>query len=396
MTKDIQCQELDDLGSNEMIKTSAQSRVEFGSFKCTDEIKRDVLACLESGWLSMGPITKRFEEGWKSLFRYPYARALSSGTAADTACCMALHELGARPDGEIICPALSFIATGNAIRAAGFEPVFVDVKMDMNLDESKIEEKITDKTVAIMVVNLMGRPAELDIIKGIADKHRLRLIVDNCEAYGSKFKGEYSLHYADMETSSHFLAHIITTAEGGMVSTNHKAIDELIEAIRSHGRMGGSSDFKHEIFGLNFKPTDLNLSTGLQDLNRFWEIFRKRKENLQKMYQACREYDEAAWFVEEDKDRVNAPHAFSLITKEPGQIRRLTDTLDTENIAWKKNFGSMPTRHRAFNYLCYGLGDFPNAEYIGDNGIHIGVHKYLTEEDLGRITKVLTHFLRTL
>lgn len=378
------------------------TRIEFGSFKCTDEIKKDVLACLESGWLSMGPIARRFEEGWKGLFKYPYARALSSGTAADTACCIALYELEDAHEGdEIICPALSFIATANSIRAAGFKPVFVDVKMDMNIDETKIEAAIMPgKTVAIMVVNLMGRPAELGRIKEIADKYKLRVIVDNCEAYGSKFRGEFALHYADMETSSHFLAHIITTAEGGMVSTNHKAVDEYIEAIRSHGRMGGSSDFKHEIFGLNFKPTDLNLSTGLRDLANFKEIFNKRKGNIRKIYEACENQaiiKDKIWITEQDTtERLNAPHAFSIITKKPGQIHYLTDALDAENIAWKKNFGSMPTRHRAFNYLGYRLGDFPNAEYIGDNGIHIGVHKYLTEEDLGRINKVLVNFLRQL
>lgn len=370
------------------------NRVEFGAFELTDKIKQNVNDCLESGWLTMGPRVAQLQDEWKKLFGYKYARLLSSGTAADTACCMALYGLDAKPGDEIICPALSFIATGNAIRAAGFTPVFVDVKKEtLNIDETKIESAITPRTRAIITVNLMGRPSELDVIQDICLNHKLIHIVDNCEAYGSKFKGMHSLYYADMETSSHFLAHIIFGVEGGMVSSNLRYIDGLIEGIRSHGRMGGSNYFNHEIWGLNFKPSDLHASVALAEVQDFWNIFSKRREHLFAMRESCKGFEDIAYFIEEDADRVIAPHAFSITLKTAGKVEILTEALDKADIAWKRNFGSMPTQHATFKYLGYEVGRFPNAEYIGNNGIHIGVHKLLTNEDLGRIHNVLTETL---
>ncbi len=372
------------------------SRIEFGAFQLTEKTKQNVLDCLESGWLTMGPVVKKFEDKWKKLFDYKYARALSSGTAADTACCMALYEIaGAKIGDEVICPSLSFIATANSIRAAGFVPVFVDVEREtLNINYTKIEDAITPKTRAIMAVNLMGRPAELDVIQDIAQRHGLVLIVDNCEAYGSTFKHKFALDYAQMETSSHFLAHIIFACESSVVSSNNEYIDKNIEAIRSHGRMGGGAYFDHQVFGLNFKPTDLHLSVGLEEIDLFWEIFGHRKKNVTRIRAACGGLEDKAHFVEEGIDRVNAPHAFSITLKQPGKVKTLTDALDKADIAWKRNFGSMPTQHRAFAYLGHKLGDFPEAEYVGDNGIHIGVHKLLSPNDIYRICDVVTTTLR--
>ncbi len=372
------------------------NRIEFGAFQLTDTTRKNVNACLESGWLTMGPVVKTFEEKWRNLFGYKYARALSSGTAADTACCMALYEMnnGAIQGDEIICPALSFIATANSIRAAGFKPVFVDIEKEtLNIDTSKIEDAITPRTRAIMTVNLMGRTAELDVIQDICSRYGLVHIIDNCEGYGAQFKGKLSLWYGDMETSSHFLAHIAFCVEGGMVSMRDAPLDRLIEGIRSHGRMGGGHYFNHEVFGLNFKPTDLNFSIGLEEIDDFTNTFKQRRHNLHQMQLVAENFRDIVYLVEEDEDRINAPHAFSITMKKPGRIKELTRRLDEANIAWKRNFGCMATQHGCFDYLGHKLGEFPNAEWVGDNGIHIGVHKLLSENDIDRIRSVLYKFL---
>lgn len=375
-------------------------RIEFGSFELTERTKANVLKCLESGWLTMGPVVKDFEEKWRNLFGYKHARALNSGTSADFACCIALREfldLDPAMEYNIICPALSFIATANAIRAAGFVPKFVDVEKEtLNIDPTKIEAAIDHGTVGIMVVNLMGRPAELDVIADIALRHQLPLIVDNCEAYGSKFKGKFALDYAQMETSSHFLAHIIFSCEGGCVSTNDPNIDKMIEAVRSHGRLGGGHYFNHEVWGMNFKPSDLHASVGIEEVEDFWHIFELRKRNLKRMRGSLVGFEKLAYFVDEDENRENAPHAFSITLKQEGKIDELKKRLDAANIAWKRNFGCMATQHGCFRKFGHKLGDFPNAEYIGDNGIHIGVHKLLTDENLERIQKVVYNFFEDL
>jgi dTDP-4-amino-4,6-dideoxygalactose transaminase len=113
------------------------------------------------------------------------------------------------------------------------------------------------------------------------------------------------------------------------------------------------------------------------------------------MRDACVGFEDQAYFVEEDPGNYNAPHAFSITLKDKHRVPQLQAALDKADIAWKRNFGAMPTQHDCFAYLGHKLGEFPNAEYIGDNGIHIGVHKLLTADDLGRITDTVVKFFTT-
>lgn len=369
------------------------NRIEFGEFRATDEIRKNVSETLDSGWITAGKKVLLFEENFRNLFGYRYSRLVSSGTAADTICCMSLLELMASPGDEVIVPALSFIASATSIRAAGLIPVFVDVRKEtLGINETLIEAAITPKTRAIMAVNLMGRPVELDVIQDIARRHSLYVIIDNCEAYGSKFKGEFSLKYGDFETTSHFSAHLSVIGEGGTVSTNRDELDDLVQSVRSHGRPVGSNYFDHQLWGLNFKNTDIAASIGLSQLgNEFWLNFRERSNNLWTMRDACLEFSDKAWFIERDNDRCIAPHAFSVTVKpEYPHINKLKVLLDKRNIAWKINFGSMAD-HGCFNYLGQA-GKFENATYIGENGLHIGVHRYLTNNDISRICQTLRDF----
>lgn len=372
----------------------SNDRIEFGEFKLTDTTKQNVLACLESGWLTMGPVVKKFEEKWRNLFGYKYAKLLSSGTAADTASLMALYEYGASQGDEIICPALSFVATFNACRAAGFVPRFVDTRYDMNINEELVEEAITSKTRAILAVNLMGQPCRLDILSDICYRHNLKLIIDNCEAYGSKLFGKHALEYGWLETSSHYAAHIVGFSEGGSVSSNEEGIDKIIEAIRSHGRVGGKLDFNHPIYGLNFKNSDLHASVGLHEIDMFWESFNRRLVILRQMRQACIGQEDKAYFVEEGNGRDIAPHAFSIICKHERKIEKLQNLFNKANIAWKLNFKT-PNQCVAFNYLNLDHNSYPTARKCADRGAHIGCHKYMSNADVDRICEVLAIFFKT-
>lgn len=371
-----------------------KKRIEFGELRIGETARKHINECLDSHWITMGAKVKEFEYRFKNLFDYNFCRMLSSGTTADTACCMNLYNENAKAGDEVIVPALSFIATANAVRAAGLTPVFVDVKKEtLNIDESKIEDKITKRTRAIMTVNLMGRPAELDIIEKVCLDHNLVHIVDNCEGYGSKFKGQHSLEYADYETTSHYTAHIAMSGEGGCVFTNSSLLDAEIEAIRSHGRLGGKVYFDHPMWGLNFKNTDLHASIGLEQLDDFWNNFNIRKRNVIFIREALRGYEDLVWFSEEDEGNINAPHGFSLTFKKKENADLFRREIENYSIHVKRNFGCMATQHKTFSYLGYKLGDFPNAEWIGDNGWHLGVHKYLTDDDLVYLTQSLKEIL---
>lgn len=358
-------------------------KIEFGKFLLNDSSKRHLDEVFQSNWFTQGPKVREFETRFASILKAPYCRMVSSGTTADTIACMALYEHGAKQGDEIICPALSFIATANSIRLAGFVPVFVDIKGgdDLNIDTDLIERAITSKTRAIMAVNLMGRPADLDIIQDVALRHNLKVIVDGCESYGCTYKGKPSLAYGDFETTSHFTAHIcMVGGESGCVLTKDYENDKLVEAIRSHGRLGGSLFFDHPIFGLNGKSSDLYAAIGLGELDLFWENFYIRRSNIIYFYESLKEYSDLVWMNQPDDDvRFNAPHAFSVVFKNPKNSSLFKEQMDLAEIHIKKNFGSMPS-HGAFKYL--KNGEFPVAEYCGNNGWHWGCHRYLSNLDL--------------
>ncbi len=371
-------------------------KINFGDIRINQPSRQYVLDCLDTNRVSMGKKVQEFERKWENLFNYKHCVLMNSGTSADMAACMTLYDFGAEPGDEIICPALSFIATANAIRAAGFTPKFVDVNREtLNIKVEDIEDQITSKTVAIMAVNLMGRPCELDIISEIAWEHGLKVIVDNCEAYGSKYKGKYALEYADMETTSFYVAHICSMAEGGSVNTPYDDIAQSLKSIRSHGRKPDDLYFDHVRFGLNFKPSDLHASIGLGELENFQNIFDKRKENLYNIRDSVRGFEEMAWFVEEDYDHFLAPHAFSITLKDKysHNIHFLQSSLTNNEIEWKRNFGSQP-HHKCFSYLGVNKDDYKNAQYIGKFGVHIGCHQFLTEDEISYISETLNDIFR--
>jgi len=361
-------------------------RIKFGDPQISEVSKKEVLESLDSNWVTEGPKVKEFESKFGRLFDYKHSIAVSNGTSADTAACMILYEYGAKRGDEIIAPALAFTSVGESILQAGFVPKFVDIERGtLNINPNLIEEKITPKTRAIMVVHTMGKPCKMDYIMKIAKKHGLMVIEDACEAHGAKFKGKYVGHWGDVATFSFYAAHLIFASECGMVSTNHEEVAKIIRSIKSHGRKDGSIYFDHERLGSNFKTTDTAAAMGLGDVSIFWEIFNKRKRNINYLLENVKDLQEYAWFNSEGENEVSSPHAFSITLKdEKFNYKEFYEFLDDSGngIECKRNFGSMPTQHKAYGFLGYEYGDFPEAEYVGNNGLHFGIHQQLNKEDL--------------
>lgn len=363
------------------IFSATKKRIEFGELRIGEVALKNLKEVCESNWASYGPKCKEFEKKWGELFDYKYNLATSSGTDAVIQACLSLYSLGADRQSEVIAPALSFIATANAIRSADFKPVFCDVNREtLNIDAAKIEEKITEKTKAIIAVHTMGRPCEMDAIMDISKKYNLLIIEDACESHGAKYKERYIGSIGHISCFSFYVAHLICCGEGGMVSTRRKDLYNSVFSTRCHGRSG--LYFDHPVYGLNSKMNDLEASVGLEAIDVFWETFNKRHKYMKTMRKACEGFEDLAFFSEEDEGNTNCPHGFSVTLKDPNKLELFTNHLDQQEIHWKRNFGSVPTQHGAFSYLGYQMGDFPEAEHIGDNGFHIGVHQHLSDDDV--------------
>jgi dTDP-4-amino-4,6-dideoxygalactose transaminase len=367
-------------------------RIAFGDLKVSPEARKHLEDCVNTNKISGGNKTKLLEKSWGELFGYKYNVAVSSGTSADIAALMTLYDTTeANLGDEIIAPALAFAAVGNSIRAAGFAPKFVDVNREtLNINPSLIEEKITSKTKAIMAVHTMGKPCNMDKIGEIANKYNLKIIEDCCEAHGGKYNDKFLGTFGDASAFSFYVAHIISCGDGGMVSTNSEQVRDLIDSVKHHGRKSGSLYFDHLRYGLNFRMNDLTASVGIPEVQKFQHIFEKRKENLNYLTNLTKDLEDIAYFVNEEKNELVSPHAFSIILKDSAHnYKKFYKFLESSGIQCKRNFGSMPTQHKAFEYLGHKKGEFPEAEYVGNNGLHFGIHQFLTKDDLNYASETL-------
>lgn len=378
-------------------------KIEFGEIRIGSTARKHIEDCLSTNWISMGPKVELLEQRFASLLGCKYGVATSSGTSSLVAMTLALPEIAKRKvtrgKSKVICPALGFIANSTGIISGQLLPKWVDINpATLNIDENLVENAIDDDVVAIYCIGTMGRPSAMDKLKEIADKHDLILFEDGCENYGSKYKGQFSHKYAIGGCSSFFTAHLVNGGEGSIIFTDNEQLRDLIVSIRSHGRVGKSAFFDHVRFGSNFKMTDLCAAVALEGVEQFHDNFRERKHIWQQLVNFTKQWEDLAWFSSEDEDMYVAPHGFSITIKPNNDlnIHDLINLMDKYSIHQKRNFGYCGS-HGALKQYSVSQNDpsYPhNAEWCGNNGIHIGCHRYMTAENIETIKSCLTEFFK--
>jgi dTDP-4-amino-4,6-dideoxygalactose transaminase len=393
--------------------------VPFGTISIPERSKERIEEILQTKRVSSGKYVRMFESEFAKLLGSKEAVAVSSGTDADILALAVLHEFGAQRGDEVIVPALSFVATGNAVVHAGFKPVFVDIdRQTLNMDVSQIVATLTGKTRAIMPVHLMGKPADMDAIHSVAKKHGLYVVEDAAEAHGALYKGKPVGTLSDLAAFSLYVAHIISTVEGGIVTTNDEQFADVLRSLRSHGRAckcrqcvlntsqsycpkrfgnNGGEDirFIFERIGYSSKMNELEAAIGLSNIEIYHEIVEKRHQNLIYVLDRFERFHPYLATIQEGPDERIGPHAIPIIIQETASFTRaeLTHDLETHGIETRTLFASMPTQCPGFAHLGYRLGQFPNAEYVGKHGIHIGVHQDLGIPEMEYVLTTLSRFL---
>jgi len=241
---------------------------------------------IASGWVTQGPRVAAFEEAFAAYCGAEHAVAVSSCT---TALHLALLTVGVEPGDEVICPSMSFIATANAIRHCGARPVFADVRADdFNIDPDVIEPLIADKTKALLPVHQLGMPAEMERIIQIADAHGLAVVEDAACAIGSRYKGvTIGKPFGRSACFSFHPRKVITTGDGGMITTDDEAIAGELRLLRQHG-MSVPDTVRHAaktlVFesyvcvGYNYRMTDIQAAVGIEQLKRLdWIVTNRRR-----------------------------------------------------------------------------------------------------------------------
>src|SRR5271154_2815420 len=374
--------------------TKSGYKVPFGTVSITAKAKKLIDEAIERRWLTKGKYVREFEEKFAALFGVKYGIAVSSGTDADAIACAVLYDFGAERGDEIIVPALTFVATGNAVLQAGFTPVFVDVEREtLNIDPKKIEEVITPKTRAIMPVHLMGKPAAMDEIVSIARKHKLYVIEDAAEAHGAEYRGKKIGTIGDMACFSLYAAHIVTTIEGGMLITNNEPMAEIARSLRNHG-IDGKFQFKR--IGFSAKMNEIEAAVGLGNIEIFHDILEKRRANVRHLIKAFAKFQKYFWFLQEEAGEVLGPHAFSIILK-PGlnfTKDEFVTYLEAQGVDSRNLFYSIPTQTESYQFMGHQLGDFPQSEYCSDHGTHIGCHQGVGKVEMDYVSQVVGEFLK--
>jgi perosamine synthetase len=238
-----------------------------------------------SGWVTQGPRVQEFEEKFARYVGAKHAVAVSSCT---TALHLALIVAGIQPGDEVICPSMSYIATANSIRHAGAKPVFAEIRLDdYNIDPIHAEKLISKRTKAIMIVHQMGAPADIDSFKRLAEKYNLKLIEDAACAIGSQYKGEKIGSHSDLVCFSFHPRKLITTGDGGMITTANEDYCKRLRHLRQHG-MSVNDRLRHEAktivieeyleTGYNYRMTDIQAAVGIRQLEKIdWLVQERRR-----------------------------------------------------------------------------------------------------------------------
>lgn len=363
--------------------------------------KKYLNECVDSGWISSeGPFVKKFEGSFSKYVGKKYGVAVSSGTAALE---VAMGAVGLKPGDEVIMPSFTIISCALAVVNYGGVPVFVDSEEETwNIDTDKIEEKITQKTKAIMIVHIYGHPCDMDKIMEIAKKHKLLVIEDAAEAHGAEYNGNPSAllrarkcgGFSDISIFSFYANKIISAGEGGMVLTDNKNYFEKAKDLRNLA-FGKEKRFIHTDIARNYRMTNLQAAVGLAQLKNIEKLVKIKRENA-KLYTKLLKNIKGLKLPVEKKYAKNVYWMYGIVLPESAGF-------DAETFARKLAEKGIQTR--PFFYPLHlqpvwkekgiktKVGECPIAEKISKYGLYLPSGLGLTAAEIKKVAAAIIKIL---
>lgn len=356
-----------------------------------------VKECLDSGWVTQGPMVQEFERLFCEYQNCKYGVAVSSCTAALHIAVMAL---GLKEGDEVIVPAYTWITSASCAEYVGAKARFVDVEKEtMNIDPLKIEEAVTERTKAIVAVHLFGNPARMDEIMTIAERYHLRVIEDCACAIGTTYKGKKVGTIGDIGCFSFHPRKAITTGEGGMCSTNDRTLYEKLLQYRNHGasavRKGdeyGKPYYMgiYDDIGYNLRLSDIQAAVGVAQFEKIDMLLKDRKESAEYYIDRLSDFDKIILPMA-DADCGHTYQSFVILIKSGDRELRngIMDKMQMEGIQTRP--GTIAITRTEYNCKKYGLkaGDYPIAEFCEDASITLPIYPFMEREEQDRIIKLL-------
>jgi CDP-6-deoxy-D-xylo-4-hexulose-3-dehydrase len=364
---------------------------------------------IDSGMYTMGVYVRRFEQAFASYFGVRHAIMVNSGSSANLIAIAALFFKQDRPlrrGDEVIVPAVSWATTYHPLQQYGLRLRFVDIDLaTLNIDVTRLDAALTQKTRAIVAVSILGNPAPMDVIRTFADRHGLYLLEDNCESMDAEIGGRKTGSFGHLNTFSLFYSHHISTMEGGVVLTDDVELAELCRCIRAHGwtrdlaeesplyRRSESDHFEAYRFilpGYNLRPLEIEAAVGLVQLRKLPRFTARRRANLAVFRHLFA--DDERFIIQQEYGNSSA-FAFTIILnpeRRPDRQRVFTALKDA-GIEFRIITGGNFLRHDVLRHYNYDIvGDVAhNADIAHDLGFFVGNHSFDLTRQLRALHDVL-------
>ena len=371
-------------------------------------------------WLTSGRYTDEFEDKLAKYLDVKYCSLVNSGSSANLLAFMALTSplLGDRrvkPGDEMITVAAGFPTTVSPAIQYGVVPVFVDITIPQyNIDTSKLEEALSDKTKVVMIAHTLGNPFDLREVKSFCDKHNLWLVEDNCDALGSKYvldgKEYFTGTIGDIGTSSFYPPHHMTMGEGGAVYTNNPLLHKCVRSMRDWGRdcvcpsgvdnlckhrydrqygelpLGYDHKYVYSHFGYNLKATDMQAAVGCAQLDKFPSFVERRIYNFNRLKDALKGTEDKLILPEACENSIPSWFGFMITCKEGVDRNKLVQFLEENGVQTRMLFAGNIIKHPCFDEMRktgtgYRVaGELVNTDRIMKDTFWVGVYPGMTDE----------------
>tara|TARA_Y100000591_G_scaffold302810_1_gene298198 strand:- start:3405 stop:4553 length:1149 start_codon:yes stop_codon:yes gene_type:complete len=355
-------------------------------FKDSKKIFNSIKNTVDFNDFTLGRYVEMFEKEFCKYQKVKYAIGVGSGTDAIF---LSLKAIGIEKGDEVITPTYSFYATAGAIATTGAKPIFVDVKNDLNIDENKIEKKITKKTKAIVPVHWSGRICNMEKIVKIAKKYKLHIVEDACHAIlaydnKKKFAGNFGITGC---FSMHPLKNLNVWGDGGIITTNNKRIYEKLKLMRNHGLVSRDNC---KIYGYNSRLDTIQAAVALEMIKKINHITNMRIKNAN-YFNKCLKNIKEIEIINERKGYKSVYHLYQFFCEKRDMLNKF---LRKNKIDSKIHYPKPLHLHDAAKIYKYKKGQFLNAEKLTEKVISIPVHEFLKKKDLNFIINKIKQFYR--
>lgn len=337
---------------------------------------------IKSGMVADGPKVREFEENFAAYCGASHAVATSNGTTALHA---ALEALDLGPGARVVTTPFSFVASSNAIRLAGYEPVFADIsRQTFNIEPGSVRSILEAQAAdAILAVHLYGLPCDMDELVAISEEYDVALVEDCAQAHGATYSGRPVGSIGDVSCFSFYPTKNMTTGEGGMIATNNAGIAEHAESFVNHGRPP-SGGYKHIQVGHNFRMTSIAAAIGSSQIKKLPDYVAERQSTAKQFTEKIETSAVRTPVVPDD--RSHAFHQYTLLTDEREQ---LVEHLQDNGVGAKIYYPTCIHEQPAYSHTDATV---PTAESVADEVVSIPVHPALSEQDEATISQAVNEF----